>query len=276
MRIRNLVLLLIAAIGAVLALQAFWIEPDSLRVNDYDLPLMHWPVSQNGLRIALIGDLHAGAPFIDEAKIDRVVAMANASHPDLILLAGDYLMIGTLFGHYMPPDVIAAHLSHLHAPLGVFAVLGNNDDYDGHRASVLAAFKQNGIVTLENRVQRIRSGRYQFWLAGLSDYSTIGSDPLLVLKGVDDDAPVIALTHDPIVFYRVPPRINVLLAAHTHGGQVRFPLIGAPALRHSKYVRWHYREKTDMFITTGIGTSNLAVRFGVPPEISVLTLHQDR
>lgn len=278
MRLKS-ILLLLAAIATTLAIWAFWIEPDSLRVQDYDVALLRWPVAQNGLRIALLGDLHAGAPFIDTAKIDRAVALTNQAHPDLILLLGDYVRGDMLGGHFMAPEIIAAHLAKLHAPLGTYAVLGNNDNEHHLRLRVLAAFQQNGIVTLENHALRIRNGRNQFWLVGLSDLSTRGNHIQQALATIDDDAPVIAMTHDPALFPRIPARVNVLLAAHTHGGQVRLPLIGAPAIHYlhmSKYVAGHYREKSDLFITTGIGTSNLAVRFGVPPEISLLTLHQDQ
>lgn len=276
MRIKTALLLLVAG-AAVLALWAFRIEPDSLRVRDYDLPLLHWPVTQDGLRIALLTDLHAGAPYIDDAKIARVVALTNQAHPDLILLLGDYVRGDMLGGHFMPPQHIAALLAGLQAPLGTYAVLGNNDN-QCCRQSVLDAFRQQGITPLEDRSQRIDRGRFHFWLAGFSDLSTRGNHVAQVLSAIGDTAPVIAMTHDPALFPRVPASVNLLLAGHTHGGQVRLPLIGAPAIRYLglPYTAGHYRQQTDLFVGSGIGTSNLAVRFGVPPEISVLTLHHDR
>ncbi|MGH8504742.1 MAG: metallophosphoesterase [Stenotrophobium sp.] len=276
MRIKS-TLLLFAAIAAALALWAFWIEPDSLRVRGYDLPLLHWPVAQDGLRIALLTDLHAGAPYIDDAKIARVVTLTNQAHPDLILLLGDYVRGDMIGGRFMPPEHIAALLVGLQAPLGVYAVLGNNDN-ERCRQCVLAAFRQHGIVTLEDRLQRIDRGRFHFWLAGFSDLSTRGNHVAQVLAAINDTTPVIAMTHDPALFPKVPARVSLLLAGHTHGGQVRLPLIGAPAIRFLDlpYTAGHYRQQTDLFVSSGIGTSNLAVRFGVPPEISVLTVHQQQ
>src|SRR6267154_3024648 len=93
---------------------AGWLEPASLRLASYTVqqpsPLL------KGLRIAVIGDLHAGAPYIDIAKIDRVVAMTNDAKPDLVLLTGDYVITGVLGGRRMPIKTIVAHLKGLHAP----------------------------------------------------------------------------------------------------------------------------------------------------------------
>ena len=86
------------------------------------------PCALRGLRIAVITDLHGGAPFIDDAKIDSVVAMTNAANPDLILLAGDYSAVRRMpGGHRHTAANIAAHLKRLHASLGVIAVMGNHD-----------------------------------------------------------------------------------------------------------------------------------------------------
>src|SRR4029078_1257554 len=121
----RLLLGLLGLTAVTLLVYAGWIEPDSLRVSRYTVsqasPLLR------GLRIAVISDLHAGAPYIDTAKIDRVVAMTNQAKPDLILLTGDYVITGMPGGHHMPIRTIVAHLSTLRAPLGVYAVLGNHD-----------------------------------------------------------------------------------------------------------------------------------------------------
>ena len=115
--ILRILLALIFLVAAALALDGFWLEPSSLRLTRYEVPLdvPQW----KGMTIAVISDLHAGAPFIDAAKIDRVVAMTNAARPDLILLTGDYVIAGVLGGRHMPIEEIAAHLRPLHAPLGV-------------------------------------------------------------------------------------------------------------------------------------------------------------
>ena len=258
-----------------LLLWAFWIEPDSLRVRTYDLPLQHWPASQTGLRIAVLADIHAGAPWIGDAKLQKICELVEASHPDLILHTGDLVMGDIPFGHAIAPEIIASRLACLHAPLGVYAVLGNND-YLRDATAVRRALETHGVTMLDSRVQRVAQGPHQFWLMGITDASRGQQQPATLLQQVSDDAPVIAVTHQPIIFPQIPPRVNLLIAGHTHGGQVRLPLLGRPALTYmridSSYAAGHYSEQTDLFVSTGIGTNNLAVRFGVPPEISLLVL----
>lgn len=274
MRFRN-----ILASGGVLLLGlllwAFWIEPDSLQLRAYDLPLQHWPAAQSGLRIAVLADIHAGAPWIDDAKLHRICDLVTASRPDLILNTGDFVMGENPLGKAMTPEHIASQLTCLHAPLGVYAVLGNNDHFHHGGKAVQHALETGGTVVMENQIRRIVQGAHPFWLMGLADkWRSEGQIEPLLAK-VNDDAPVIAFTHSPGIFPQIPPRVSLLVAGHTHGGQVNLPILGRPALRYlgiSRYAAGHYSEQTDLFVSTGIGTNNLAVRFGVPPEISLLTL----
>src|SRR5437762_302456 len=121
MRARRFILLALLLASGWLLLRAAWLEPSSLRVAAYTVPLS--APALKGMRIAVISDLHAGAPFIDTAKLDRLVAMTNAARPDLILLTGDYVITNVVGGRYMPIDTVVVHLKGLHAPLGVYAVL---------------------------------------------------------------------------------------------------------------------------------------------------------
>ena len=270
---------LAAALVVGLGLWAFWLEPSSLRLSRYDLPLRNAAPPLAGLRIAALSDLHAGAPFIDEAKLRRVVALTNAAHPDLIVIAGDIFAEKVPGGKTMPPQLVADALAGMSAPLGVYAVLGNHDEGSlaGRYRSEL---RRIGIVPLDNEARRIEVGDRHFWLLGFADLLTGGPQIAATLAQVSDDAPVIALTHNPELFPSVPSRVSLLIAGHTHGGQVRLSIFSRKVLRETRddeihYLRGHYREQTDLFVTTGIGTSNLAVRFRVPPEISLLTLRQD-
>jgi predicted MPP superfamily phosphohydrolase len=273
MRLRNY-----AAISGIvmltLGLWAFWLEPDSLRVRTYNLPLQKWPPAQTGLRVAVLADIHAGAPWIDDAKLQKICDLVNGAAPDLILYAGDLVMGENLFGHPMTPEHIAQRLSCLHAPLGVYAVLGNNDHIYG-AAAIRQALAAHGVTVLDNQLQRIAQGPHQFWLAGLDDAWRGIAEIAPLLEKISDDAPVIVFTHEPITFLQIPSRVNLAIAGHTHGGQVRLPFLGRPALTYlgiAAFGAGHYVRQTDLFVSTGIGTSNLAVRFGVPPEISLLIL----
>jgi hypothetical protein len=255
----------------------FAIEPATLRVKADTLHLRHWPQPQAGLRIALFADLHPGAPFINEDKIRAVVAMTNATHPDLIAIAGDIFHQNVMGGRTITPEATARILSHLRAPLGVYAVMGNHD----HALDTVylgAQLHAAGIHVIDERAVRIHSGRFQFWMVGFGDLTTGMPNVSLTLSGVTDDAPIIALTHNPDLFPAIPARVNLVLAGHMHGGQVWIPGIGRPVFwrpdfyHHGRYSVGHVVEQTDLFVTTGIGTSHLPVRFLVPPEISLLTL----
>lgn len=275
MRLKNFLRLIVYGGAVLLMLWAFWLEPSSLRVVEHELSLQRWPAQQNGLRIAVISDIHAGAPYMGEAKLHRIVEETNAARPVLILLAGDYVIHHILGGRYIAPEITVRILSGLRAPLGVYAVLGNHDIEDD--GVVRDAFTGSNIVLMDDQLRRINHGAHQFWLAGFGHFPQGQPNVARTLAGVNDAAPVIGFTHSPVLFTDQPdPRPNLLIAGHTHGGQGNFPFLGRWPLQlfpePSAYEAGHYRTYTDVFVTTGIGTSGLPVRFRVPPEISILNL----
>lgn len=255
----------------------FLIEPARLVVHSETVKLDALPASLSGLHVALLSDVHAGAPFIDEAKLAQIVETTNQAKPDLILLLGDYIVGEEIGATVMEPERIAAALSGLHAPLGVYAVLGNHDNwYDGPR--VRRALSEAGIRVLDNEsvlVHRADWGDASLWLVGLADETT-GTPQTSLIDGVPAGAPVLVLEHEPDVFASLSARATLMVAGHSHGGQVRLPFIGRPILPSrfgARYAAGHIVEDgRHLFVTTGIGTSNIPVRFGVPPEIALLTL----
>lgn len=259
-----------------LGLWAFVIEPNRLTVNEVTISLPNWPRDFERLRIVLISDLHVGSPYIDVAKLQRIVDVANAAQPDLILLAGDFMVTNSVRrGHTVEPETIAEALKNLRARFGVFAVLGNHDWwYDGER--VRAAINAVGIGVLENDVARIEHQGKTLWLAGIADAWTRKPDIAGTLQKVNDDGPIIVLTHNPDIFPMIPAQVALTLAGHTHGGQVSIPFIGRPQVPSQygeRYAIGHIVEgNRHLFVTPGVGTSIIPVRFRVPPEISVLTI----
>jgi predicted MPP superfamily phosphohydrolase len=264
--------------GLVLGLWAFVAEPASLRVREYPLAIPGWPAGRAGMRIALLSDLHTGSPYNGTDKLAEVVTRTNAARPDLVLVAGDLVIQDVMGGRFVPPEEIASVLSRLRAPLGVYAVLGNHDRWlDARR--VIAALSRVGIPALEDRAVAIsRDGRGgpPFWLVGISDYWTAPHDVRGALTQVTDDAPVLAFTHNPDLFPQIPSRVSLTLAGHTHGGQVYLPLLGrlvVPSRFGERYAIGHVVENgRHLFVTAGVGTSIVPVRFLVPPEISILRL----
>jgi predicted MPP superfamily phosphohydrolase len=264
----------LALAGLVFLVDAAWLEPSSLVLTRHVVPLARAPALA-GLKIAVIGDLHAGAPYIDAAKIDAVVAMTNQARPDLILLTGDYVIGHILGGRHMAIETIVAHLKPLSAPLGVYAVIGNHDRWENadHIASALSGA---GFVVLENAHHIVQTPRGPLDIVGIGDATTNAAHPARALAGLDPDDRAICLTHSPDVFPRLPWTCALTVAGHTHGGQVRLPFVPNP-IRFSRYGQRYVaglvrEDGKSLFVNTGIGTSVLPLRFGVPPEISLLVL----
>lgn len=255
----------------------FFIEPNRLVVKESTIQVSNWPAQIAGLRIALISDIHAGSPFIDQSKLQQIVATTNQQHPDLIVLLGDFVVRNTWHSKLMEPELIAAELKSLQAPLGVYAVLGNHDWwFDGDR--VRRALESVGIRTLEEQVVEVRFLEDSFWLVGLADAWTRGTKNVArTLATVPAGKPVIVLTHNPDLFPLIPAMKPVLmLAGHTHGGQVNLPFLGrqvVPSEYGQRYAAGHVQENgKHLFVTTGIGTSIFPVRFRVPPEIAMVII----
>jgi predicted MPP superfamily phosphohydrolase len=252
----------------------FFIEPNRLVVHEETLELRDWPAGFDKLKIAVLADLHVGSPYIDAEKLQLIVSKVNQMQPDLIVLLGDFIS-AVRGGKVIEPEIIAENLKGLRARYGVFAVLGNHDWwFDGTR--VMRALESVGIRVLENDVARVEHDGQAIWLVGLGDLWTSKPDIEGTLAKITDANPVIVLTHNPDLFPKIPARVTLTLAGHTHGGQVNLPFVGrlrVPSEYGQRYAAGHVVENNHhLFVTTGIGTSIIPVRFRVPPEIVLLTL----
>lgn len=253
----------------------FWFEPSSLRNEDHEIHLPAWPAECDGLRVAILSDLHVGSPHNGMANLARVVDLTQRANPDLILLAGDYVIHDVVGGSFVSPEESAEELGRLSAPAGVYAVLGNHDWWlDAERVG--AALEDVGIPLLEDTSRRVETRACRFWLAGVSDFWEGAHDIELALSTVPEDQPTILFTHNPDIFPDVPPRVSLTIAGHTHGGQVYIPGVGRPIVPSKfgeRFAIGHIVEEgRNLFVSSGVGTSIIPVRFLVPPEISVLRL----
>ncbi len=265
----------VLTIGLLLAAWAFVIEPSRLVATQETLALPGWPATLSGFKVALVSDLHIGAPFVDADAIAAVRARIDAWRPDLILIAGDVLVGHEPGAKAVTPGDAAAMLRGWTSPNGVWAVLRNHDWWlDGEGTT--RALEAVDVRVLENEARPIDTPRGRVWLAGLADAWTRKTDATRALSFVTDDAPVLAFTHNPDVFPTMPRRFVIVLAGHTHGGQVKLPLVGRPIVPSEYGQRYAAGLKVEegrrLFVTTGVGTSVLPVRFGVPPEVALLTL----
>ncbi len=279
----KIILAVVALTVGTLGVWAVWIEPDSITVRNINLTIPSWHAEHSQMKIAVLTDLHVGAPHMSLEKLRRVVERTNAEQPTLVLLLGDFVIGGrdhrggVVGGAFVTPEPIAEELKHLRAPLGIFAVLGNHDWwYDGGR--VTKALEGVGVKVLENGAVHLSRDNQSFWLVGIADLWTRQPDIAGSLRQIDGDDPALLMTHNPDIFPDVPARVSLTLAGHTHGGQVNLPFIGTPIVPSKfgqRYALGHVSEQgRHLFVSGGIGTSIVPVRFRVPPEIVILTLSQ--
>lgn len=261
--------------GAALGVYGVFIEPDRLVVRHVALTSPAWPRDAPRLRLAMVADVHAGAPHIDEAKLDMIVRRINAEQPDIVVLLGDYVIHGVLGGRFIPPEVTVKHLARLKAPRGIFAVLGNHDWWlDGDR--IRHCFESAGITVLENELRYLSGQGPEFWIAGLADDSSRHPDGAKAFQGIPTGQPVIVLMHDPAAIDQVPASAVLSLAGHTHGGQIYLPWLFPPVTPGRSKSENAYGPSTvagrRLYVTGGIGTSILPIRINMPPEIVILTV----
>lgn len=256
-----------------LLLWSFGIEPGWLQQRQLLHSSPHWRGAP--LTVAVAADWHVGAPHVDLAAVRRIVGSINQAAPDLILLPGDFVIQGVIGGTQIDPEAIARELAALRAPLGVYATLGNHDWWlDGAR--VRRALEQAGIHVIENGSVRIERPGNPFWLLAVGDDMTGHAHPEKALAALPPEVDVIAMMHDPASAPSLDRRVAMAVAGHTHGGQVRLPFWGAlltpgRAPRSHAY-GWLEGLEVPTYVTSGIGTSILPVRFNCPPETIVVRL----
>ncbi|WP_332681707.1 metallophosphoesterase [Bosea sp. (in: a-proteobacteria)] len=269
-------------------------EPTHQGVTRYRLKPAGWPEAKT-LRLAVVSDLHVGGPHMPVSRVREIVDQTNRLRPDLTLLLGDFIASRDKRPGDPPNAVWAGELARLEATNGRFAVLGNHDWWHDDRAQrelrgpteARLALEAAGIPVLENDAVRLETAAGPLWLAGLGDQEAFayrrprrgqrrGIDDLAAtLAAITDDAPSILMAHEPDIFARLPARIALTLAGHTHGGQVRIlgwsPIV--PSRYGNRYAYGHVVEKgRDLIVSAGLGTSKLPFRFGAPPEIVLVEL----
>ena len=267
---------LAAACVLAVLVQGFVVEPGELVERDYALAPRGWPRACDGLRVDVVADTHTGSPRNGLDHFDEVVKRLSDDDSKIVLMAGDYVILKVLLGRYVPASDTAEHLKPLLARKPVYAVLGNHDWWKGGPA-VREAFAAAGVHMIDNRAEAVSVGGCRFWLVGLGDALEGKPDIPGAFAQVTDDAPVIALTHEPSLFPRIPARAALTVAGHTHGGQVQLwprTLFGKEAFDPDSHrLRGAYDvDGRLLFVSPGIGTSIVPMRLGVPPEISRLTL----
>ncbi len=245
-------------IGFLLLLYAFLVEPNILTIKHVRIK----NEKLNGLKIVFATDFHF-KPY-EKYRLKRIVRAINKQNADIILLGGDYVN-GHKKGANLDVNIIAKEFSDMKSKNGTFAVMGNHDGWQG-RHEIIDLFEKNGIEVLENRCKNFE----KFTIAGVEDLQTANPDIEKALK--EAEQPVILLSHTPDIISEVPDGTVLTLAGHTHGGQVVFHKpITVPSKYGTKYAYGLFATDCGkMFVSKGLGTSILPLRFNCLPEIVVI------
>ncbi|HEY8795413.1 MAG TPA: metallophosphoesterase [Gemmatimonadaceae bacterium] len=272
------VLVVLAALARVVLL-----TPIALRSTRIDAPVTGLAPALEGYTIAVLSDLHYGGTFAPRRLVARAVQLANEASPDLIVMLGDYALSHTrlrtmsrwLYVWALPRMTEA--LCALRARDGVIAILGNHD-YDYEPARVIAWLQSAGARVLVNDCIVITRGNAQLGIGGVDDWTHGRVDPDGGCKSLAPAVPRVVLSHNPDGVLDLAPstRVDLVLAGHTHGGQIVLPFFGALA-RHctvcdaSSASGWVARSPVPLYVTTGVGVV-LPPRINCPPEVLVVRL----
>jgi predicted MPP superfamily phosphohydrolase len=247
---------------------------DHVEVSRVPVKITNLPAAFDGLTIAQLSDIHHG-PYTGLDYIRRCVEITNRLNPDVIALTGDFTFAGR---RYVEPCIES--LRGLKARVGVYAVLGNHDYYVG-ASHVARTLKNAGFNVLIDALDAIEYRGDKLWLTGVDDLYYGSTNPKQLLRDVPREAAKIVLAHNPDFIEEFAARsqpVDLLIAGHTHGGQIRFPLLGAPQISSEYGQRYamglNRKGAMQVYTTRGIGTILLPTRFDCPPEIVLFTLRQ--
>lgn len=243
------------------------VEPNWLALERVDAPLAGLPAALDGFTIAQLSDLHRG-PDVTREDIARAVRLALQQQADLILLTGDYVSVSAAYA-----SSCAQALAPLAAGGDALACLGNHDHWTDAGA-VAGALTDAGILVLRNSARKVADG---LWVAAVDDVWEQHADLEKALENVPDGATIVLLAHEPDYadIVAADGRVSLQLSGHSHGGQVRLPIIGVPVLPYlaHKYPAGRYQVGgMCLYVNRGVGLISPAVRFNCRPEVTLLTL----
>jgi predicted MPP superfamily phosphohydrolase len=265
-------LLLVVAFVLALIGWCYWTAIADPIVREADVALPGWPAGAPPVRALLMSDLHVAGPDMPPERLARIVEQANALSPDVVLIAGDFLSDKRLSTRFYSPDEAAAPLGGLRARLGVFAVLGNHDhwiDPDGMRRALARAH----VRLLDNAA----ASAGPLAIGGLDDPFTRHDNVSATLAAMRRlPGARLLLSHSPDPFATLPADIGLMVAGHTHCGQIRLPLVGALRTMSAygqRYACGVVRENgRTLIVTAGLGTSFAALRLGAVPDMWLIRL----
>lgn len=247
------------------------VEPDRIGVRVVNVALDGLDPAFDGYRIAQISDIHMNGSM-HRARLERAVAMLQEHTPDLIAVTGDF----ATHKRTLDVDDLIVPLSALNAPDGKLAVLGNHD-YRAARAAIRHAIRASGLQPLNNAVYTVRRDSAALHIGGVESVSRHRARLDLVLNALPPSGTAILLAHEPdfAEVAAATKRFALQLSGHSHGGQIRIPVLtrfALPSFSH-RYVMGMYRVgKMLLYVNRGLGTVGAPFRFNCPPEITIFRL----
>ncbi len=253
-------------------------EMRHLQLEQFQLALPQLPLELEGLRIVLMSDWHCG-PINRPDFLQRAVKMANECKPDLVFLPGDFV---SRSGEFFHEAAELASCLRTNLPGGVIVSWGNHDYW--HKPNLgFDLLPQAGCQVLTNQKLVVNAKREisqegrGLWICGLDDLWAGKPELGSTLAGISPDQPRLVLCHNPdVAEEQSGPRVDLMLSGHTHGGQVRIPAIGTPIVP-SQYGQKYASGLVEgpnyhVYVSRGVGSSGIPVRFGVPPEVTLFEL----
>lgn len=258
--------------GCALVGFAYWTAISDPVVRQAQVALLPPDAPEKRLRILLMSDIHVAGPDMPPSRLARIVRLANALKPDVVLIAGDFISEKRLAATLYPFAEAAAPLAGLRSRYGTFAVLGNHDHWSG-AAEARAGLRQAGVRVLDNAAMRAGP----LVIGGLDDAYTGHADLETTVRAMAllGGEPVL-LSHSPDPFPSVPARVKLMLAGHTHCGQIRLPFVGAISYMSAYGDRYACGVAVEagktLVVGAGLGTSLLPLRLGAVPDMWLVAL----
>lgn len=284
----GLVVGVVALFIAIFLSYAYYIEPRQFVVVQETIGVPNWSNELNGLRVVTIADIHTGSNYAPPERIRYVVEQANAQNPDVIVLLGDYVSEAKWDREMrskpegtdrtelkIPVEQIAESLKGLKARYGVYAIIGNHDWYHNEQKIHRTLEEIAGITVLNNEIVEIPVNGTTLRVWGIEDWYRNKEVPLEPFNAVSEKQNIIAITHNPDTLLHTPPGFSIMFSGHTHGGQLNWPIFGPKAVFNDPRFMDGLAvvDGKFVYVSSGVGTSVIPLRFRVPPEINVITMN---
>lgn len=287
------ILKLAVVLLVVIVLYGVLIAPRLVDVTEHEVALAGLPPELDGLRVVQVSDIHCNT-FSRAGSVKRIVELANACKPDLVVMTGDFVSYRA--GKHLTSG--AYELRGLKSRLGVYACLGNHDHWEG-QAAVKESLEKASVRVLVNSNSRAAEG---LSIAGVDDMMVGAPDLHITRHRMPKTDAVILLSHNPIVLPKVAQKPWLVLSGHSHGGQISLPFLGPrrtaqlPGMRHlarwneslgirfrggrvdaistDRYTSgWYEEGAARLYVNRGVGTNvGLPLRLNCRPEIACFTL----